>query len=320
MRRLRRPLAAVAAGLALFASTPSYGADPPSDAQGHTAATHFDRGVKLYEERDFRTALVEFERAYALSPQYRVLYNIGQCRYQLEDYVGSLQAFDKYLSGGSEQIPQDRREQVQASINELRGRVAHVRVVANVDGAEVTVDDAIVGTTPLPAPLLVSAGRRKIATRKAGRSVVHLVDLAGEDAVDVAFELDSAPLADEANPAAKSRGDRSIVPAIAAFGVAAAGAAVGTMFGIEAIENKSALNRTCTRAGVCAASSQSLIDEARRNAAISSIGFAVGVAGLGTGILIVLWPMSRADQAATGFGSVRPFVGLGAAGAIGRFQ
>jgi hypothetical protein len=319
MIRSRRLPAALVAALTVLASTPCHAGDFPPDPPALSAATHFDRGVKLYGEHDFRTALVEFERAYRLSPQYRVLYNIGQCRYQLEDYVGSLRAFEKYLAEGDAEIAQDRREQVTASIGELHGRVAHVRVTANVDGASVMVDDAVMGVTPLSEPLLVSAGRRKITARKAGRtSAVHVVDLAGEDSVDVALELESAGASYGSVPGAHPRSDRSAIPAIVAFGIAAAGITVGTMFGIDALENKWALDRSCAGT-MCPPSSLSLIDDARRNASVSSVGFAVGAAGLGVGVLLVLLPVGQTDGATTGAATISPFVGLGSAGAMGRF-
>jgi PEGA domain-containing protein len=320
MSRCRRQFGTLVAGLTLLASTPSRAGDAPPDVQAHAAATHFDRGVKLYEERDWRAALVEFQRAYAISPQYRVLYNVGQCLYQVEDYVGSLEAFEKYIAEGGAEIPQERREQVQSSIHELRGRVAHLRVVANVAGAEVTVDDAVAGTTPLAAPLLVSAGRRKIVARKPGRTeVVRFVDVAGEDSVDVALTLEAAPPTGSTSPSGNPEGGRSPVPAIVAFSIAAAGGAVGAVSGIEALGNKWDLDRACS-AKACPPSSQSLIDESKRNAALSSVGFAVGAAGLGAGILVLLMPASAAVERSTGRSlAIRPFVGLGSAGATGVF-
>ena len=329
MNRRRRLLATVVAGLTLLGSTPSRASDAPPDAQAHVAATHFDRGVKLYEERDWRAALVEFQRAYTIAPHYRVLYNVGQCLYQVEDYVGSLEAFAKYMAEGGAEIAPERREQVQASIDELRGRVAHVRVATNVDGAEIAVDDAVVGTTPLASPLLVSAGRRKIVASKPGRTpVVRFVDVAGEDAVDVTLTLESAPRADGPELGGKVREGRSPVPAIVAFSIAAAGVAVGAVSGIEAMGNKWALERACA-ANSCPPSSGSLIDESKRNAALSSVGFAVGVAGLGAGILVLLMPMrtgadrSTADHSAgrpsARSSAIRPFVGFGSVGATGTF-
>jgi len=54
------------------------------------AGKHFQRGVTLYNETDYRAALVEFRRAYDLAPNAAVLYNIGETEYQLRDYASAL--------------------------------------------------------------------------------------------------------------------------------------------------------------------------------------------------------------------------------------
>src|SRR5512145_1254691 len=55
--------------------------NPQSSESGSAveeASQRFQRAVKLYRERSFDAALAEFNRAYELSPDYRVLYNLGQ--------------------------------------------------------------------------------------------------------------------------------------------------------------------------------------------------------------------------------------------------
>jgi len=306
--------------LALLASVPSWASGAPAEAPAREAATHFERGVKLYEEQDWRAALIEFERAYAISPHYRVLYDIAQCRYQLRDYVGALGAFQKYLTEGRSEAPEALREQAKSAIDDLRGRVARVRVTTDVDGAEVLVDDTSVGTTPLSSPLLMSAGRRKIAATKAGRvSAVRVIDVAGEDSVDVALRLAPLPTNDSRTVAGKSTQGRPLAPAIVAFSVAAVGAGVGTVFGILAVENKRDLDRACI-AKVCPPSSQSRIDESQRNATLSTIGISVGAAGAVAGIAYLLFaPGSRSLAPSTAVRGVRPFIGLESVGAVGTF-
>ena len=51
------------------------------------ARAHFERGVEYYTEGDFRAALVELTRAYALQPTYKMLYNLGQVAFELRDYA-----------------------------------------------------------------------------------------------------------------------------------------------------------------------------------------------------------------------------------------
>src|SRR5262249_32731567 len=61
------------------------------------------------------------------------------------------------------------REEVEKTLDILRARVGKVEVTTNLPGAEVTVDDELVGKTPLAQPVLVSIGRRKVTAMRAGR-------------------------------------------------------------------------------------------------------------------------------------------------------
>jgi len=177
-----RHIYAVALGVALFAT--------PAFAQTEEASAHFKRGVQFFQEQDFRGALIEFKRAYEIQPKYLVLYNIGQTSLELQDYAAALTALKRYLDEGGKAVPRDRRVQVESEIKKLEGRVARVTVKANVDGADVLVDDVVVGKTPLTSPLVVSAGRRKIGINKAGSPPQsRAIDVAGGDETSVDLEI-----------------------------------------------------------------------------------------------------------------------------------
>jgi hypothetical protein len=183
---LRRSTRAAAALLAAVLLVPAAAHADSKD----TARSHFERGVELYREGDFRSALIEFQRAYEASPNYKVLYNLGQTSLELQDYAGALKALRGYLQGGGRAVPPARRTQVQADLKRLESRVAHVDIRVNVTDAEVTVDDVSVGKSPLHGPVLVSEGRRRIAATKAGlTSAERVIDVAGGDSPKVSLEL-----------------------------------------------------------------------------------------------------------------------------------
>lgn len=178
------------------------------------AATHFQRGVTLYGETDYRGALVEFNRAYALFPSRVVLYNLGQTDYQLRDYAGALAMFERYLA---EAGPNDsHRTELERNVNELKSRVGRLTVTTVPPGAEVSIDDRVVGKTPFEGPLVVSMGRLKVSASAAGRPLVtRYVDVAAEDNVSMSLEL-PAPGADAAKPDPRSPSalvDTSLPPA-----------------------------------------------------------------------------------------------------------
>jgi hypothetical protein len=315
-------LAAAAAmiGLVLSAEGPSR-ASVPDAPPVQQAAEHFQRGVQLYEEQDWRAALIEFDRAYSLIPRFQALFNVAQCRYQLEDYAGALGAFEKYLADGADSVPKDERDRVQSTIDDLRARIARVRVETDVGGAEITVDDAVVGTTPLSAAVLVSEGRRKIAASKSGyEPASRFVDVAGRDSIEVRLALHPipAPVATRVDLVKPAKSGKTIAPAIAAFGLGAAGIGVGAAFGLAAIGNKSSLDLVCSNRA-CPPSAQGQIDALRRNAVVSTAGFSAGALGVAGGIAWLLFASGRRESAPPPDSGLYPVLGPGLVGAGGSF-
>jgi hypothetical protein len=201
MRTMPRFVAAVlpavfAAALTVAApSLPAFAQNTPTKAQ-QEAATRFKKGLELFKDGDYQTALIEFRRANDLAPNFNVLYNIGQVSYQLQDYAGALNALEHYLSEGGSVIPAARRADVLRDIEKLRARVATIEIVSTVPDAEVTMDDITVGKTPLPKPILVSAGRHKITVSKAGlTAATRVVEVASGDSPKVLLDPSGEPKA-----------------------------------------------------------------------------------------------------------------------------
>jgi tetratricopeptide (TPR) repeat protein len=166
----------------------------PDPAVVEEARLRFQRGVQLFHEASFEAALAEFRRAYQIAPSYRILYNLAQVHYELHDYVGALRSFRQYLNDGLAEIPPDRRALVETEIQKLEGRVAYLDIVTNLPGADILVDDQLVGIAPLDGPVLVNAGVRRVSATKAGRtSPLRNVTMAGGDHVKIAVLVPDPP-------------------------------------------------------------------------------------------------------------------------------
>lgn len=163
----------------------------PGSAGIAEAGKHFQRGVTLYNEADFRAALVEFRRAYEIAPNAAVLYNIGQTYYQLQNYAAALMALGRYLTEAGSTAP--HRREVEQTIDTLQTRVGKVAISTSAPGADITVDDELVGKTPLDDSVLVSIGRRKITALRDGRvTETRFVDVAAGDTITVSLAADAA--------------------------------------------------------------------------------------------------------------------------------
>src|SRR4051812_25846193 len=114
------------------------GAAAPSPAPSADAATgtedarqHFADGLKLYKDGDFDAALVQFERAYAIKPNYKVLYNIAQTYFQLREYVEARDNMARYLKEGGSGIDPERQAAATKDLADLEKRVAKVTLTVN---------------------------------------------------------------------------------------------------------------------------------------------------------------------------------------------
>jgi hypothetical protein len=196
-------LAAIAAG-AVPARAQSPVLPGVDGAKVSEAQRRFQRGVELYKEGDLGGALVEFKRAYELAPTFKILYNLGQVAFQQHDYANALRYFRQYLTDGGNAIPIDRQNEVAGDVIRLEQRVGRLEIETVEPGMEIFVDDVLVGTTPLRAPVPVNEGRRKVdvATHN-GEHRTRQIDVAGGEAVHVSFPRLVPRLADVPPPAAE---------------------------------------------------------------------------------------------------------------------
>jgi len=160
------------------------------EAAREEAGTRFQRGLAFYGDGDFALALIEFDRAYQLVPDYRVLYNIGQVSIQLSRFARARLALEQYLAEGGAAIPPERTADVERDLRMLADRTAYIELTSATAGAEVLVDDRSQGVTPLSAPLLLDAGEHQVVLRKEGfQTATRRVVLAGSERLPLAVEL-----------------------------------------------------------------------------------------------------------------------------------
>jgi hypothetical protein len=140
----------------------------PSADDMREARRHFAVGNDLYKDGRYKEALLEFDAAYGLSGRPAALLNVGDCQRQLNAYVDAYQTYQAVLARHGAQLSGADKAAVQKAVEYLEGHTGLLAVAANVDGAEVLVDDRVVGRTPLAAPLRLDVGSHKLLVRKDG--------------------------------------------------------------------------------------------------------------------------------------------------------
>lgn len=185
----RRPvrLLGIASALVLFFSSSGLPSAQAQDARAE-ARVHFERGLELYDEGHSVEALSEFEEAYRLAPNPRLLFNMGLVYAELGRSVEAADALARFLDEVTD-VDAATREEARAALRTQRARIGHLALTLDAPGARVFVDDVERGTAPLD-PIDVSAGEHVIAVQAPGyESLRHRFRVAGGATYTVSLSL-----------------------------------------------------------------------------------------------------------------------------------
>jgi len=335
VRRYVAPLALVACTLA----TPHAHAAGGSDTIAHARALG-EEAADLLDAKSYAAALDRASHAEALFHAPTNLLMVAQAQEGLGLLAGAMETYGRLAA---EKLPPTAPRAfvlaVATANTRLRDLDARVpSVLVKVAGPAAGSMTATVDGNPLPlranAPVRLDAGPHALRLTAPGfkpfeRSLT-LTDRSGVTVVEASFE----PLGDHPDaigtlgpspPDAGRHGRRPLAPFVA-FGAGAVGFVVGAVAGIDSLSKVSGLGSRCP-GHVCAPSEQPTINSATSLGTVSNIGIGVGIAGLATGIvLLVLRPTEGAsppretgEPTGRRGPTVTPWVGIGAAGASGSF-
>jgi hypothetical protein len=97
-----------------------------------TARKHFRAGVAYIDDPTgpkYEEAYREFHKAYAESPSYKILSNIGLCALNLERDGEAIDAYQRFLADAkAEDIPQDKRKLMERDIAMLKASLVTVSI------------------------------------------------------------------------------------------------------------------------------------------------------------------------------------------------
>jgi hypothetical protein len=132
------------------------------------ARAEYEAGRLLYGDGDYAGAALKFQRAYEESKDPRLLWNTAAAEKNLRHYAKVVELVERYVvEAGTRLKPEDRAE-ADALLTTVRAFISTVTIEVQPDGADVFVDDAKVGVSPMKAPVLVDMGERRIRVAKEG--------------------------------------------------------------------------------------------------------------------------------------------------------
>lgn len=348
---MARKVVAIGIGLVIVGlALPSWAADVVISDE---ARAHFSVGVNLLQDPDgarYEEAYREFKEAYAKSPSWKILGNLGISAMKLERDSEAIASFKKYLAEGGKRVDADERAQFQRDLSTLESRVA--LLVLQTDPPGGTIEDerhpasgqAIRNSYTADGPLQIGVrpGRHRFTAKLAGRvDAVWEVELSPRQQASHTFTLPepvagapvtpppaapppSPTMVADTHSAKSSNGMRT--GAYVAFGAGVVGLGIGTIFGLSAKSKYGQANAitkdNCPSSGPCELPGslfdkrEGLGNEADAAKTLSIVGLAVGGVGLAAGVTLFVLSNKKEGAAAA---RVEPYFGVGQLGLRGGF-
>jgi hypothetical protein len=151
----------------------------------------WDAAKQLAGANDFKGALVEFLRAYDLSQNPRVLFNVGVTEKLLTHYARAVDAWDKELHEGAGKLTATETAELKNAIAIVQQFVTTIDVTANEPDATLSIDDYAIGKTPFTGPVRIDVGKHTLKLSKEGFvDATQMVDVASGARTPVAFRIE----------------------------------------------------------------------------------------------------------------------------------
>lgn len=159
--RLHRTALALCLALAPAAALAQQPAPPPAAIA--EARERYQRGIDLFEERNYDAAMAEFQRAYELTRNPAVLFNISATHELTGHFVEALDAMLDYERRAPAAAVAQRRADVDAALGRLRSRIGTIVIRFEAAGLDVRVDGLRQPPTSGNLELRVAAGRHRVS-------------------------------------------------------------------------------------------------------------------------------------------------------------
>jgi hypothetical protein len=314
----------------------------------------FRTGVTLLQDPDgarYEAAYQQFNAAYAESPSWKILGNLGFTAMKLERDGEAIQAFRGYLEQGGEELSDAERGQFQRDLDTLIATASTVTIAGLPAGVRVT-DVRIPNSgsdvknyyqVPDGAPLVlrIRSGVHRFEARWDGQEQTRELSASPGGAHAVAFKsLQPEPAQGEPltppelapPPAASMPTDdagflQSPIPMYVSLGVGAVGIGLGVLFLAQRSSATSDADDrfdACLASQACVSSDQSdmegLDEKAATMGTLSAVSFSVGAVGLGAGVALLLLNGSTSESAVTAAGvTFQPYASANELGLWGQF-
>lgn len=261
----------------------------------------YDEARKLVDAGNLEAACPKFKASYELDPGGGTLLNLADCYEKQGKLALAWSTFKEALVAAQRDGRTERIDFANQHISKLEGRLAHLTVnvsenaraaglIIQIDGAALAEQAWGVAMPVDPGQHVVRAeapGKQPFETTleaAAGSSAGETVEIPALAAVADAGVSGGGVAAGDSTASGGSGSRRTLGWVVGGVGVVSLG--VGGYFGLRALSRWSDRNNAC--AGGCTPEAKVAGDEAGTAATISTVGFGVGLVGIGVGTYLLL--------------------------------
>ncbi len=248
--RLPAAIAVLAFPVILAFSFPARGEGGTKD-DNKLSKKHFKQGVVLFKKNKYKEALEEFLAAYDLHPHVKMKYNIGVCLYRMDKYARAGNELEEFLVEEGANAKGKVVTEVFEALEAIKKEVGVITIETETRDAEIYVDGAVHGRTPLVSGIYLEPGPHeikamtdddmtwsKVININAGENRTLEVELVKKPVVpDMTFEEEETV---EEKPKKRKKVHNAYF--YATFALALAGALGGTIAGGVAISQSNELD------------------------------------------------------------------------------
>lgn len=341
MQSTRISFVVTCAGLVLATHSQLARAEEPAASDVAAARGLGQEGIKLADAGNCPEAIDRLQRAEKLFHAPTTLARLGECQILTGKIVEGTENLNRVIReplAATAPAPfLSAQERAKTLYAEAKPKIAMLKIaVAAPAGVEpvVTIDGEPVPSANLNTNRPTNPGMHTVEAGAPGfkkSSAKVTLTEGGTDSIALTLEVD--PNAPKPEPASTTtpaqpppkgepvKAKASLVPPLVAFGVGAAGLAVGTLFGAMALGEKGQLDDLCPTKTTCQPAASDRIDTGKTYGTVSTIGFVVGGVGVVAGAVMLAtgWPKTSTKSSARRGIHIEPRVGLGSIAFGGTF-
>jgi len=283
---MRALVLAVAMGI-----TMSFGALALADeGVDEQAVSAFNKGKEFFRSNRYLEASAAFRKAYGLKKTWKLQYNIGQSEAAAKRYGLALEALEHYLSGGGDEVPQERQQEVISEIERLRSMVGFLEVKGQ-EGDTVIVNDMERGMVPKTVKLRVAMGTAHVRVMRLSATIWkdEVEILGGEttvvDVTEGGTTKDAATSPVKTDDGGREKEGGKRLWTWVALGVGGAAGIAGGTVGIISINKKNDFMDAC-KDNSCLPSKKGDRDEVRKLSVTADVLYGVAAAGIIAGVVL----------------------------------